>query len=96
MEVPQITFANSALPAYDALSDVDQKHIGTAVQALRGSARPERSILKDLSRGAGTPLYALRAGNDLRLLVERQQDGWLILDIIRHSAMAGMFDRVAR
>ncbi len=88
MNERSVDFSSSALPALDALSSTDQKRVLTATKELAAGADRALMPLRTGDQESASLLYALRAGSDLRLLVQRKGDGWLVLDIIRKSAMS--------
>jgi len=88
-----IEFSSSALPALDALSSADRRRVLEAARSLSHGIDRDLQVLRSASPDSISPLYMLRAGGDIRLLLERSEGQWRVLDIIRKSAMVRLSGR---
>jgi hypothetical protein len=85
----QISWELTALAFFDQLSGLDRKRIEQSLERLaKNWNQQERTNLKKLvglSSKEGHVLLQLRAGQDLRVLLYRDGDRIVVVDVVRHS-----------
>jgi hypothetical protein len=85
----QISWELTAVAFFDQLSGQDRRRIEQSLSRLASNwNQQERTHLKKLTgltSKDGHSMLELRAGKDLRVLLYRQGDRIVVVDIVRHS-----------